>query len=366
MVSLNVLVGACFIFHAHGIQMMQPEGFNHEKEVKRLFSGPFDLDSFSKNVARHQPNDNSSDPYDDAHREMMLKGCGEICDATITGNPGKYFNEVRKKVDCMGLYSNVENDAPAKVWPPPRQIPKSMERDFSRNGKIVGYYLHAQYSGNASYENVWTKALVEETMELARKGQLRGTYTVDTTNRIRSLFMDQKASIQGKHMYVIGSETPWIEALLLLAGAEHVTTIEYGSIRSEHPRVSTMLPSVVREKYLNNTLPLFDGGATFSSLEHSGLGRYGDTLNPWGDLQAMAKAWCITKDNGPMFAGVPTAGHDRLAFNAHRIYGKERWAQLMANWKQMDHERPLHYNQEGTMYYFTKLPPQQKDDINRE
>jgi hypothetical protein len=339
------------------MQMLQPEDFNHEQEVKRLFSGPFDLDSFSKNVGRNQPNDNISDPYDDAHREMMLKGCGEICDTKIMGKPGKFFNEVRKKVDCMGLYSNVENDAPAKVWPPPRQIPKSMEGDYTLNGKTWDEYLHIQYSGKAAYEAVWTKALVEQTMESARKGTLKGTYSVDTTNRIRNFLMDHKASIQGKHMYVIGSETPWIEAMLLLAGAEHVTTIEYGSIRSEHPRVSTLLPSTAREKYLNNTLPLFDGGATFSSLEHSGLGRYGDTLNPWGDLQAMAKAWCITKDNGPMFAGVPTGGHDLLRFNAHRVYGKERWAQLMANWKHIDHE-PIRHDQQGMMFSFTKLPPE--------
>ena len=33
----------------------------------------------------------------------------------------------------------------------------------------------------------------------------------------------------------------------------------------------------------------YDAMVTFSSLEHSGLGRYGDGLNPWGDLIAMAR-----------------------------------------------------------------------------
>ena len=50
----------------------------------------------------------------------------------------------------------------------------------------------------------------------------------------------------------------------------------------------------------------FDGVVTFSSLEHSGLGRYGDQLNPWGDLIAMSKAWCLTKPGGRMLIGVPT------------------------------------------------------------
>ena len=50
----------------------------------------------------------------------------------------------------------------------------------------------------------------------------------------------------------------------------------------------------------------FDGVVTFSSLEHSGLGRYGDPLNPWADLIAMAKAWCLTRTGGRMLIGVPT------------------------------------------------------------
>ena len=45
---------------------------------------------------------------------------------------------------------------------------------------------------------------------------------------------------------------------------------------------------------------------TFSSLEHSGLGRYGDQLNPWGDLITMAKAWCVVKPGGQALVGVST------------------------------------------------------------
>lgn len=31
----------------------------------------------------------------------------------------------------------------------------------------------------------------------------------------------------------------------------------------------------------------FDAIVSFSGLEHDGLGRYGDPLNPYGDLSAM-------------------------------------------------------------------------------
>jgi hypothetical protein len=52
--------------------------------------------------------------------------------------------------------------------------------------------------------------------------------------------------------------------------------------------------------------PLFDAVVSHSSLEHSGLGRYGDPLNPWGDLVTMARAWCVAKPNeGKLLLGVP-------------------------------------------------------------
>jgi hypothetical protein len=76
-----------------------------------------------------------------------------------------------------------------------------------------------------------------------------------------------------------------------------VTTLEYAVISTDHPQLVTMTPNDMRAAYLNATLPLFDEVVTISSVEHSGLGRYGDGLNPWGDVQAIARAWCVAKPN---------------------------------------------------------------------
>ena len=78
---------------------------------------------------------------------------------------------------------------------------------------------------------------------------------------------------------------------------DKVRNLEYGYISSEYPPLEMMTPSKLRNLYAMNQLPLFDAIATFSSVEHSGLGRYGDALNPWGDLQAIARAWCLAKKN---------------------------------------------------------------------
>ena len=60
-------------------------------------------------------------------------------------------------------------------------------------------------------------------------------------------------------------------------------------------------------------------------------GRYGDPLNPWGDLMAVAEAWCVSSEGAKMAIGVPTTLQPEgiLAFNAHRIYGKLNYPHLV-------------------------------------
>ena len=73
---------------------------------------------------------------------------------------------------------------------------------------------------------------------------------------------------------MIGSTTPWIEVILLAQGARHITTLEYNTYPCNHPNI-TLISPVEFSKLVNlNKAPVFDAMVTFSSLEHSGLGRY--------------------------------------------------------------------------------------------
>jgi hypothetical protein len=38
-------------------------------------------------------------------------------------------------------------------------------------------------------------------------------------------------------------------------------------------------------------------------VEHDGLGRYGDPINPFGDLESIARARCLLKHGGILFLG---------------------------------------------------------------
>lgn len=98
--------------------------------------------------------------------------------------------------------------------------------------------------------------------------------------------------------------------------------------------MTAFLPVDLREEYLSGRLEeTFDLVVSYSSVEHSGLGRYGDALHPWGDLVTMAKAWCLTKPGGLAVITVPTAKMDSIVYNAHRCYGPILLSHLFSNWK---------------------------------
>ncbi len=55
-------------------------------------------------------------------------------------------------------------------------------------------------------------------------------------------------------------------------------------------------------------------------VEHIGLGRYGDPLDPDGDLKAIAELKRVVRPGGHLLFVVPT-GQARICYNAHRVYG---------------------------------------------
>lgn len=70
-------------------------------------------------------------------------------------------------------------------------------------------------------------------------------------------------------------------------------------------------------------LPFRAGSITSLSclhvLEHVGLGRYGDPINPEGSRLAATELQRVLKPGGRLFLSVPV-GRERVCFNAHRVF----------------------------------------------
>jgi hypothetical protein len=272
------------------------------------------------------------------HLEALTIGCGDICQDSQTGVPSLYFNFIEKpNFQCDALCTNAAIDRGSLESQSPQVIPDSMLSLFTYGGRVpvvpFREFFDQRYLGSDARLAVWTKKDVDDMTEMASSRSLVGNYGINETNWVIEGL--EQANVRGKHVLVIGSENPWVEACVLNAGAEHVTTLEYGRIVSEHPKISTLTPDEMRAQYTGRYSEFFGAVVTFSSVEHSGLGRYGDALNPWGDRQALARAWCMAKPGARLLIGVMCGAHDVIEFNAHRVYSSLTFSHLLANWKQI-------------------------------
>ena len=272
--------------------------------------------------------------------EQVQLGCGEICNTTIKPiSAGKYYDVIRKSFDCIDLFENpfIDNRAAESIAGRSRplayqDLPKRIRDLYSYQGRVTVRDFYFNDAEQPSDQTVWTVNLINKYRMMARNGRPYSTYgSKDGLNVFRHLRDHMLDEVRGGNVLVIGSQTPWIEAMLIELGAAKVTTVDYTPIENHHPQIETLTPEELSRRFLSTPDFSFDGIVTFSSVEHSGLGRYGDALNPWGDLITMSKAWCLTKPGGKLLIGVPT-GYDSIYFNAHRLYGPIQYSHLFANW----------------------------------
>ena len=285
--------------------------------------------------------------YDNLKKTIasVKKSCGEICDQSIKGEPGKYFDSIKKKVNCDDLFNNPDIDDPSQFKKPPMKIPDWLLNDYSYSGKVAIEYS-APYSKREKipcyyddsnlqhHYSHWTQTIFDIINKQMDSGGFKGPYGKKYADMLDD-FMKNHIDLKDQHVMIVGSHTPWLEVMALRNGAKKVLSVDYNEINSDHPQIDTMPVMELNQRYLNRTLPTFDVLISYSSVEHSGLGRYGDNLNPWGDVIAMARGWCLLKPGGKALIGVPTLEKDTIYFNGSKHYGPVQYPHLFANWNQV-------------------------------
>ena len=270
------------------------------------------------------------------------------------------------ETDCQKIFLAKSEDV---VWPPPTKedIPAEMLKGYTMDGKAaqLDWYLTEQQNGVSLN---WSGEKIKETVNCikglkssaipARCALRDGGITTescdagvghlcslrhncygnagDLTDPVECMesVMAHQDAIQGKSVMVLGSQQAWAEAMMLALGASRVVTYEYSVINmpADIPELEYIHPAEAAKQYVAGTWKPVDAIFTFSSLEHDGLGRYGDPLNPIGDLMSIKKACCLLKPGGLLFLGFPV-GPDAVVFNAHRIYGKNRLHVIFEGWE---------------------------------
>jgi hypothetical protein len=65
-------------------------------------------------------------------------------------------------------------------------------------------------------------------------------------------------------------------------------------------------------------------------VEHIGLGRYGDAIDPWGSEKAVGELQRVLRPGGHLLVSVPVDTESRVYFNAHRTFTPSHVASLFA------------------------------------
>jgi hypothetical protein len=206
----------------------------------------------------------------------------------------------------------------------PEDIPYKFFNSFSMDGRAVIEY---KYANDCSEEiqqlinNNFTEATFSESLRRIEKREQN--YYGPTDGWLYEAL--EKYPISGKDVCIMGSTHPWYEAMIISHGSKSCTVIEYSPRQSFHKDVVYLQPEDVGDRK-------FDACFSISSYEHDGLGRYGDPLNPDGDLGAMKNTKDLIHADSLMYLAVPI-GIDKVVFNLHRVYGKHRIGKLLENWE---------------------------------
>lgn len=117
-----------------------------------------------------------------------------------------------------------------------------------------------------------------------------------------------------QHHYDIASEAEFIG---IISQFVPTTMVDIRPLPVVLPNLSFVQGDILHLPFADNSI------ASLSSIcviEHIGLGRYGDPLDPFGSEKALAEMIRVLAPGGFLYISVPIDSENRVYFNAHRAF----------------------------------------------
>ena len=192
---------------------------------------------------------------------------------------------------------------------------------------VLDWYLDKNYSKFLNWTNPFIETyLKDNSISNILMGNGHSPYGKHACTLLLNAF--QEYDIKNKKVAVVGSTTPWLEAILLNLGNK-VTTVEYNV-----PITTFANLTCVDAETFEKTSMEYDCIVSYSTIQHCGLGCFGEPLDPEGDLKLMESIHKNLSDNGVLIWSCPV-GKDALVWNAQRVYGKLRLPMIFEKFKEL-------------------------------
>lgn len=121
-----------------------------------------------------------------------------------------------------------------------------------------------------------------------------------------------RASGVAKHVDVGSS----VLTMSVLSAHVDTTFVDYRPLKALLPGLTSIAGNIL-------DLPFADGSVNSLSclhvIEHIGLGRYGDPIDPKGSIKAALELQRVVGAGGKLYLSLPI-GRERICFNAHRVH----------------------------------------------
>ena len=107
-----------------------------------------------------------------------------------------------------------------------------------------------------------------------------------------------------------------------LAGVVRTVSVDIRPLAVQLPGLSSISGSITQLPYPDDSV---ESISSLCVVEHIGLGRYGDPLDPEGTIKAARELSRVLARGGNLYVSAP-CGRSYIAFNAHRSFDKDEFA----------------------------------------
>jgi hypothetical protein len=102
----------------------------------------------------------------------------------------------------------------------------------------------------------------------------------------------------------------------VLSAQVETVFVDYRPLKASLSGLTSIAGNILDLPFKENSL---DSLSCLHVIEHIGLGRYGDPIDPLGSVKASLELQRVIKRDGSLYLSLPV-GRERVCFNAHRVH----------------------------------------------
>jgi hypothetical protein len=102
----------------------------------------------------------------------------------------------------------------------------------------------------------------------------------------------------------------------VLSATVETEFVDFRPLKVNLPSLTSLAGNILELSFADNSI---ESLSCLHVIEHIGLGRYGDPLDPKGSIKAAAELQRVVRPGGKLYLSLPV-GRERVCFNAHRVH----------------------------------------------